>query len=213
MSAVQPEAMPARLLPRTDDEKYSVADPPSTMATSRGGESEILPLGLISSRHADSSAASPATSVGNSDVIALPPVDDTLNHPSIPFFPRDDASTVPLKSLGKHVQARGPFTTSDAPEVVHEMEVSRNIARAEFTDGPEVVHEASGVITAVQPRLVSDTPEPLFDDDEETRAIQAEQARLHERRGRLMELERIEDEERRLKQKLEERRMRLRGQR
>jgi hypothetical protein len=79
------------------------------------------------------------------------------------------------------------------------MEVTKTRAQPKFSDDPEVVHETSGISTTEQPRLPPDTSEALFDDDEETRAIQAEQTRLYERRSRLMELERLEDEERRLK--------------
>jgi hypothetical protein len=79
------------------------------------------------------------------------------------------------------------------------MKVTKTRAQPKFSDDPEVVHETSGISTTEQSRLPPDTSEALFDDDEETRAIQGEQTRLYERRSRLMELERLEDEERRLK--------------
>jgi hypothetical protein len=58
------------------------------------------------------------------------------------------------------------------------MKVTKTRAQPKFSDDPEVVHETSGISTTEQSRLPPDTSEALFDDDEETRAIQGEQTRF-----------------------------------
>jgi hypothetical protein len=66
------------------------------------------------------------------------------------------------------------------------MEVTETRAQPKFSDNPEVVHETSGINTTEQSTLPTDTSEALFDDEEETRAIQAEQTRLYERRNEII---------------------------
>jgi hypothetical protein len=213
--AAQSAALPEHH-PRTDDEKYLADDAPSTARASRAGGNATYSVAPEVLAHGGLSNAPPDTAIRPSATATTSPLDPASNLPEVSYLPPQGVTAV-ISHLSEASGATGQLIAvpngGDAPEVVSEIEAATNRAHPTFSDDPEVIHEAGGTSGTAQPGLLLANEEALFDDDEEVRAIQEEQARLQQRRGRLMELERLEEEERRLNQRLEERRMQLRGQR